>query len=155
MVVRRIMPFTPTDDWVVAPSGRVAVLRAIPYRLDWMELDGRVSQGGTVRYRPIPVAAADMKLREPRGPPYQLTYPDTKPPFKPSLVVDDLDNVWVRREGTAGASDTQWDVFGAKGDHLRTVTLPANKRIVAITRRFVYVVRTDSDDLRWIEAYAR
>jgi hypothetical protein len=30
-----------------------------------------------------------------------------------------------------------------------------DKLVVAITKRFVYVSRTDRDDLRWLEAYAR
>jgi hypothetical protein len=65
------------------------------------------------------------------------------------------DNVWVRRETAAGATVQPWDVFGADGAHRGVESVPMNKLLVAITKRFVYVSRTDRDDLRWLEAYAR
>lgn len=153
--VRRIMPFTPEDEWAVAPSGRLAILRADPYRLEWTELDGRVRRGEIVTHEPVPVTEADRRVREPDGPPYRLTYPTHKPPFRSGLVIDNEDNVWVRREKAAGTKIQPWDVFGSTGDHRGTVMLPTNNMIVAITRRFVYVSRADEDDLRWLEAYAR
>lgn len=155
LMVRRIMPFTPEDDWGVAPSGRVAILRAMPYRLDWIETDGRSSEGQVVSATPVPITEADRRLHEPKGPPYRLTYPVTKPPFKAGLVIDADDNVWVRRETRANATTQPWDVFSATGRHLGTVSLPTQKRIIAITRRFIYASMTDDDGLRWIEAYRR
>lgn len=155
LIVRRIMPFTPEDEWGVAPSGRVAILRVSPYRLDWIETDGRTIAGQVVTVAPVRVTEADRRLREPNGPPYRLTYPEVKPPFKPGLVIDPDDNVWVRRETSAHAASQPWDVFSATGRHVGTVSLPMRKRIVAISPRFIYVTTADEDDLRWIEAYAR
>lgn len=155
LTARRIMPFSPEDEWGVAPSGRVAIVRALPYRLDWIELDGRTREGPVVAVQPVPVSEADRRLREPKGPPYRLTYPPTKGAFKGGLVIDPDDNVWVRRETPANATGQPWDVFSASGAHLGTVTLPSRERLIAISKRFVYVSDTDEDDLRWIEAYAR
>lgn len=155
VIARRLMPFTPQDDWVVAPTGRVAFIRARPYRVDWRELDGTLTIGPAVAYQAVPVTDADRKAREPNGPPFQLVYPATKAPFTQGMtVIDDREQVWVRRERRAGASEVMWDVFDGKGKHLGVLTLPASKRIVAVTFRFVYVVRTDEDDLQWLEAYA-
>lgn len=155
-VVRLLMPFTPQDDWAVAPSGRIALVRALPYRVDWRELDGRITTGEAVRQASVPVTDADRKLREPQGPPFRLEYPATKPPFRRGMVVvDDRDHVYVRREGPAGASQATWDVFDPKGKYLVAMLLSVKKRIVAVTARFVYVVRTDENDLQWLEAYAR
>lgn len=155
-VIRRLMPFTPQDEWVVAPSGRVALVRAIPYRVDWWETDGRITGGRPVTFSAVPVTEADKRVREPAGPPYRLEYPATKPPFREGgVVVDDLDRVYVRRERVAAAPQTTWDIFDARGVHLGTAVLPTDKHIVAVSSRFIYVVRTDDDDLRWLEAYAR
>ncbi len=155
VVGRRLMPFTPQDDWVVAPSGRVVFIRPSPYRVDWRELDGTLTVGPAVTYAAVPVTDADRKAREPNGPPFQLVYPTTKTSFtQGTAVIDDREQVWVRREGRAGAAEFTWDIFDGKGKHLGVLDLPASKRIVAITSRFVYVVRTDEDDLQWLEAYS-
>lgn len=98
---------------------------------------------------------ADHRAFESPGMRIKLIFPAVKPPFKDTPVIDADDNVWVRREIAAGATTQPWDVFGANGAHRGVVTVPLHKRIVAITRRFVYVSRTDSDELRWLEAYAR
>lgn len=155
MIVRRPGAYAPSDAWAVAPSGRVAMLRAVPYRLDWRETDGRITQGAAVTYRPVSVTDADRKQFEPKGPPFVNTYPAVKPPFTQDVVIDPQDRVWVRRYGAMGAKERTWDVFGARGEHLGTHVLPANKRLLAITARFAYVIRVDDDDLQWLEAYAR
>lgn len=156
VVVRRLMPYSPQDDWVVAPSGRIALIRASPYRVDWREVDGRITTGVPVNYAAVRVTDADKKLREPNGPPFQLEYPATKPAFREGgVLVDDQDRVWVRRERAASAGQVTWDAFDGRGRHLGTMLLPVSKQIIGITSRFIYVVRTDEDDLRWVEAYAR
>jgi hypothetical protein len=150
------MPYSPQDDWAVAPSGRLALVRAVPYRVDWREIDGRITTGNPVRYDAVRVTDADKKLREPNGPPFQLEYPPIKPAFREGgVIVDEQDRVWVRRERAVSAAQATWDAFDGRGRHLGTMLLSVNKQIVAITSRVVYVVRTDDDDLRWLEAYAR
>ena len=89
---RRVMPFSLMEDWIVAPSGRVALVRTSPYRVDWRELDGRLTIGTPVQFTPVPVTEADRKAREPNGPPFRLEYPTTKPAFRDgTLVVDEQD----------------------------------------------------------------
>lgn len=155
MTVRRIMPFTPEDEWAVAPSGRVALVRASPYRVDWTETDGSVKRGPAISTPAVPVTDADRKAFAVPNSRIQLTFPPTKTAFKQGVVIDPDDNVWVRRETIAGATVQPWDVFDATGAHRGVVSLPANKRIVTISKKFVYVARRDVDDLHWLEAYAR
>ncbi len=155
MVVRRIMPFTPEDEWAIAPSGRVAIVRANPYRVDWIESDGSVTRGPALTTPAVPVTDADRKAYDVPNSRIQLTYPATKPAFKEGLVIDPDDNVWVRRETPAGSTVQPWDVFGATGAHRGVVSLPSAKRIVAISKTLVFVARRDADDLQWLEAYAR
>jgi hypothetical protein len=155
LTVRRIMPYSPEDAWAVAPSGRLAIVRTSPYRVEWVEPNGRVVGGAPVMVTPVPVVDADHRAFEPPGMRIKLTYPAVKPPFRGDPVIDPDDNVWVRRETAAGATVQPWDVFGADGAHRGVVSVPMDKLIVAITKRFVYVARTDADDLRWLEAYAR
>lgn len=153
--VRRIMPYSPEDAWAVAPSGRLVIVRTNPYRVEWVETTGRIVRGAPVTVAPVPVVDADHRAFEPPGMRIKLTYPAVKTPFRGDPVIDADDNVWVRRETAAGATVQPWDVFGADGTHRGVVSVPMHKLIVAITKRFVYVSRTDRDDLQWLEAYAR
>jgi hypothetical protein len=57
----RAVPFAPQDDWAVAPDGRVALVRAEPYRVEWLHPDGRVVTGSAVDYRPLPVRTAEKE----------------------------------------------------------------------------------------------
>ena len=154
LVARRIQPFTPQDDWVLASSGRVAIARTDPYRVDWIEQDGRLTAGTAVTYAPIEVTEHDKLQREPSGPPFRFTYPRSKPPFQVGILVDLHERVWVRRSMSAGAVLVRWDVFDRRGAIVGSVELPAAVRLLAFGRRFTYVLRTDDDGLEWLEAHA-
>ncbi|MGH7433498.1 MAG: hypothetical protein ACREJL_07085 [Candidatus Methylomirabilales bacterium] len=47
--------FSPEDTWVVSPGGRVAVVRAVPYRIEWIPPEGPRVIGPIIRHEPIPV----------------------------------------------------------------------------------------------------
>jgi hypothetical protein len=55
------VPLAPQDDWAVAPDGRVAIVSAQPYRVDWVHPDGRRVTGTPVDYRPLPVRTAEKE----------------------------------------------------------------------------------------------
>jgi hypothetical protein len=62
MAVRmQAVPLAPQDDWAVAPDGRVALVRAEPYRVEWLHPDGRVVGGPTVEYDRVPVRTAEKE----------------------------------------------------------------------------------------------
>lgn len=154
--MRRIMPYSSSDDWGIAPSGRVILVRAEPYRIEWVAPDGSVGRGPIISVRPVPVTDADKRANEPKGPPFRLEYPKAKPAMLAGHTVIDPDGrAIVLRSRAAGASSAQWDVFDPSGKLLGTHQLARSMKILAVTRRFVYVVRTDADDLQWLEAYAR
>lgn len=154
--MRRIMPYSPSDDWGIAPSGRVILVRADPYRIEWVAPDGSVGRGAIMPARPVPVTDADKRANEPKGPPFRLEYPKAKPAIVAGhTVIDPEGRAVVCRSRAAGAPSSQWDVFDPSGRLLGTQQLPSNRKIVAVSRRLVYVVKTDADDLQWLEAYAR
>ncbi len=55
----RPTPMSPQDGWAVGWDGRVAVARAAPYRVDWVDTDGRTVQGPAIEYRPERVRQDD------------------------------------------------------------------------------------------------
>jgi hypothetical protein len=83
----------------------------------------------------------------------QYAWPETKPPFYGErLIVDGNDRVWVRRHVKAG-EPTTYDVFDRSAAHVTTLTLPANKRVIAFGDGTVYVVAYDEFDLNYLERY--
>jgi hypothetical protein len=61
MVRSRPVPLAPQDDWAVAPDGRIAVVRAEPYRVEWVGVEGDVVSGPVVEYSPVAVGAAERE----------------------------------------------------------------------------------------------
>ncbi|MEJ2238500.1 MAG: hypothetical protein P8X82_09410 [Gemmatimonadales bacterium] len=55
------VPLSPQDGWTVASDGRVAVVRANPYRVDWVLTDGSVVSGPTNEYEPVKVGNGEKE----------------------------------------------------------------------------------------------
>lgn len=152
----RITPHTPADAWLVAPDGRIAMVRAAPYRVEWHAVGRPPVAGPTIPHTPVGVTEADRKAREPKGPPFTLTYPETKPAFtRDAVVLDDRSRLWIGRSVAHAAKMRDWDVIDDQGKPIGTVRVPTDKRIVAVTAKFVYVLWKDQDDVEWLQAYAR
>ncbi len=80
-------------------------------------------------------------------------WPDVLPPFRAKGVFVTPDgDAWVERYVTAGAAPVL-DVFDARGRKQRSITLPADRRVVGFGRSVVYLARTDEYDLQWVERY--
>lgn len=54
-------PLAAEDVAAIAPDGRVAVVRAAPYRIEWVQRDGRRVVGPEVRYQPRRVTDDDKR----------------------------------------------------------------------------------------------
>jgi hypothetical protein len=57
-------PLAARDEWAVFPDGRVAIVRAADYHIDWIMPNGSRVTGPAVRYTPIKMTAADIKEEE-------------------------------------------------------------------------------------------
>lgn len=57
-------PLTPRDEWTVFPDGRVAIVRAADYHVDWIMPDGSKRSSPPVRYAPIRITAAEIRYEE-------------------------------------------------------------------------------------------
>ena len=54
-----VLVFAPGDAWAATPAGRVAIVRAADYRVEWIEPDGRRTTGPSVAWKPIAVVDRD------------------------------------------------------------------------------------------------
>ncbi len=172
--------FTPQEAWGVAADGSVARVLPSPYRVVWYDPSGKPTPGAPVPYTPQKVTEADKqqviearkKMRPmmitiggPGGraastPNVEMPPPefeDTKPPFtgENAVVVAPEGEVWVLRTRPASEMTPQYDVFDRTGKLVRKVTLNPESRVIGFGKGTVYVVRTDEDDLQYLDRFRR
>jgi hypothetical protein len=176
LVVSRAVIGSPADGWGVAPDGRVAIVRGAPYRVEWIELDGRATTGPAIVHDPIPITDADraaVMAAETAGPTVGVQssgssgggrglsglepeFAATKAPFNPADVVVSPDaQVWVLRSRPAASTTDIYDVFDARGERIDRLSFPAGSRIMGFGRRAVFVRRDGPDGTSTLEKYAR
>ncbi len=170
--------WSPQEAWAVAGDGRVARVQPDPYRVVWYDANRRGTAGPTVPYSPIRVTEADKRAyieQQAANPPTMImmgggggasvqrpqmpepTFAETKPAFSgtSSVFASPEGEVWVLRTRPANDHTPVYDVFDASGRLARKVALARGSRVVGFGRQSVYVVRTDEDDLEYLQRFAR
>lgn len=164
------------DAYAVFPDGRIAIVHGANYSIEFIGLDGKRSAPSRIAYTPIKVTAADQKaeldearrLMGEQGKAVQkmmpanitmdfellppATWPDNYPAVSPLGAMAAPDGrVWVKRAIPFRVGREQWDVIDASGKHVASWRLPAKTTLVGIGQGVVYTVRTDEDDLRYLQ----
>ena len=177
-------PFSAEDGWSVFPDGRVAVVRTTDYHVDIYPANGRGApvKGASVRYTPIRVTDAEKEAwREARraSPPMAIAVtrdgggaqstrsvsappvqePDSWPAVMPAFQTNQVHalpngQLWVGRYTPANDKSPRFDVFDATGKHTGQVVLPPRTSIVGFGQGVIYTVRTDADDLQYLQRFA-
>jgi len=177
----RPVPLSPADDWTVATDGRVAVVRAADYHVDWVTGDG-IRSGPVRGYRPVRVRRAEKERYVDEGSGGlqvsvevnngrvqtgfgrggggrrnrdldQYEWPDVLPAFRTGRAIVDPDgNVWVQRYVAAGAP-SRYDVFDEAGRLVREVEMLPGRRVVGFGPGVLYAVYGDDFDLEYVERY--
>jgi hypothetical protein len=165
-----------SDPWTVFPDGRIAIVRGATYTVEFISPSGQHSAAVRVPWEPIRVTAADRKaemdeaqrsLREQTKaaqkmmPPnfsveFELlppeSWPANYPPVAPLGALASPDGrLWVKRSTPFRSGREHWDVIDQAGKLVARWRLPAKTTLVAIGTGTVYTVRTDEDDLRYLQ----
>jgi hypothetical protein len=84
-----------------------------------------------------------------------MIWPDVKPPFLANAAHAAADgSVWVLRTRAHDDPTPTFDVFDRTGRVTMRVALPDGTRLAGLGQSGVYVVRTDADDLQYLDRYA-
>jgi hypothetical protein len=164
------------DSWAVLPDGRIMIVRGATYTVEIIGTDGNKTTVGRVAYQPVRVTPADQKAEMdearrlmgeqgkmaqkmmPAGfsmefellPP--AAWPANYPAISPlGIFASPEGRVWVRRSIPFRTGREQWDVLDGNGKHVASWRLPPKTTVVAVGAGVVYTVRTDEDDLRYIQ----
>ena len=153
---------SPEDTWGVAPDGRVAVVRAEPYRVEWHAGSGRVTRGPVIGHEALSYTAAEKEAISARsaassasvgmvgaartnssGAPREFA--PNKPPFEPNgeAIVSPNGHIWVPRTLPFGAAKTVYDIFDGQGERADRVELPARSRVIGFGAGCIYAAERD------------
>lgn len=169
-------PFPARDDWVPLASGGIVVVRVADYHVDIYGPSGGRTSGAPVEVDAIAVTEADKEewraFRESlkgltvgrggapsTGSPLGAGRPEPVfPAVKPAFVVGDVfaranGEVWVLRSRKWSDKIPVYDVFNSTGTLARRVALPVKTRLVGFGSGTAYVVRSDADDLQYLQRY--
>lgn len=165
-----------SDAWTVFPDGRVAIVRGGSYTVEFIAADGKRSAPVRVAYDPIKVTDVDRKAEMDTArrqmeeqtkamkkmmPPnvnfeFELLppadWPANYPPVSAlGLLAGPDGRLWVKRATPARAGREQWDVLDQSGKLVARWRLPSRTILFALGQGAVYTVRTDEDDLRYVQ----
>jgi hypothetical protein len=161
-------PFGIQDEWTVTPDGRVAVLRASDYHVEWFA-DGRLGGGAPIPFERIVVTESEKAEwrrwytglpftgiasdgSTPNRPPYrEPVWPAYKGPFGEVIAASNGD-LWVERRGREGEPPA-YDVISAAGNRIARYVLPKTTVVVGVSNTAVYAARKDADDVLYLQRY--
>lgn len=155
--VTRALPYDEGDAWVAGPGGVIAVIHPTTYVVEWFLPDGRHMTGTPIPFDRVPVTAADRDRflhSESAATQAHLTFPDHKPAVSAFVAfIAPSGELWARRLGVAGDSVATFDRIDRQGRRIDSIRLPPGRELLGFGRSLTYVVRTDENDVQWLEAY--
>lgn len=159
--------FPARDDWGALPDGSVAIARVRDYHVDWYPSTGQRTPGRPVTINAVAVTEAEKvawrSARRARAVPrssggLSASLPDPEwPAVMPPFVYWQTfsrpnGELWVLRSHKSSENPV-YDVFSAPGTLTGRVALPARTRLVGFGSGTVYLVRSDDDDLEYLQRY--
>jgi hypothetical protein len=171
-------PFSPQDQWAVAPDGRVAIVYANDYHIEWIDANGRKTASPPIRFERLKVTEAHkqawrdarrsttgLMVRVENGKqtaqsvpmtnaPEPTDWPEYLPPFLAGALSFSPDGMlWVRRTGPA-QQGAAFDLVDRAGRVTQQVVLPKRSNLLGFgSNGAVYVVRLDEDDLQYLQRF--
>lgn len=167
--VARVLPEPYQVVWI-AGRGRMAAGPVVPYTpMKVTEADKEAVIEAQKKARPTVITMGGPPGGGGGRPPggntnFQAAPPefaDTKPPFVAgpgagnSVFVTPEGEVWVLRTRPAEDPIPSFDVFDRSGALVKKVSLAPKTRVLGFGKGTVYLVRTDEDDLEYLQRYRR
>ena len=152
-----LLGYVEKEHAVAGPDGWIAIVRADPYRVDWLSPDGKWTLGAPIPTTPVPLNDREKQAylsRNSAGYRHRMrddsarhvdTYTSPEwPAVAPAFVslVDQVapnGDIAILRPITVDHPETRYDIVDHRGERVRTVMMPPNETIVGFGVRSVYV----------------
>jgi hypothetical protein len=176
--------FAPQDVWNVTPEGRLVIVRAGDYHVEWRNTDGKVTSGPPIAFdrravtmedrveyikrflagASISGKGADQGLsplpaemqgeKRAREMAEYHEHATEHPPFNATTPLFGLDGSLWVERDVRLGQPQTWDVIGQDGKVKARVQMPRGRRLQSLSARWIYAVNTDEDGLQHLERYA-
>ena len=176
-------PLRLRDDWAAGPDGRVAIVHALDYSVEWLSPNGEIVKGPPNSYQRLHVgraekeewiesqavesidvltmmsASGERSMRFSRGGVGSgrgiddYDWPDELPPFRPRRSRVAPDGSLWVERYVSAGSAPIVDVFDVRGHKTGELTLRSGRRVVGFGDGVVFLVHTDDVGLQWVERY--
>lgn len=144
-------------------AGWTAIVRASPYRVDWIDPKGKAVLGRPIPYKPTRVDEAEKRAymrsragdRKPEEPEAIGTWPGEVPPFNIAypLLETATGELLVPRTPTSVTPNLTYDVVDRSGRLRRNVEMPPKTYLIAFGKGVAYSVSRDEDDLVYLQRH--
>lgn len=150
-------PLRGEEQAILFPDGWVAIARQSPYRVEWRTAAGRHLSGPTLQTERVPVneqlkraviaqELAGLKVPNEVRPRDLGVWPSHVPPFTDDALIAMADGrLMIRRTTLPGQSHVQYDLIRRDGRLGSVLQVRTATRVVAASRRFMYVATVDAD----------
>lgn len=152
-----VNPLRIEEQALLHPDGWIAFARTLPYRVDWLAPDGRMTRGQALPNQPSRLdehgkrAAMVSELGKDFS---DLSsnalsdWPEFSPAFPRNALFAAPDgNLVIRRLDSTGSEGLTYDVIDRRCRLSHTLRLRPNERIVGFGRGSIYIAVVDSDHL--------
>jgi len=164
------------DAWTVFRDGRVALVRGGGYTVEFISPDGQRTPAAAIPYQRTAVTDADRKAEldearrlmveqnkmatrmMPAGVTvdFELLPPANWPSHYPAVapfgaIAAPDGRLWVKRAVPIRVAREQWDVIDQAGQLVARWQLPPKTALAGVGPSAIYTVRTDADDLRYLQ----
>jgi hypothetical protein len=176
--------FATQDVWNATPDGRLAVVRANDYHVEWRDAAGRVTSGPPIPFerRPVtledrvahvrrfmegssisgkgadaglsPLPAEMLEDKRIREVAEYQEYAPQHSPFNPSTPHFGPDGDLWVERSVRLDQPQTWDVIGPDGRVRGRLRMPRGRRLMSLSARWLYAASTDEDGLQHLERYA-
>lgn len=157
-IARRRWLYQSADLWGVLPDGTLWIARGRENRIDRRAPGGTWTLGTPRPFTPIPTTDADRRKMGPfrgeAGDSVELELPKEKGPYVDAVAAPDGE-VWTRLNQAAGFTKELYAIHPVEGVPERTVSMPKDYRVQAISADHVYATHEDDDGFQALTRYRR
>lgn len=157
-------PMAVGEESIMFPDGWFAIARLDPYRVDWINPDGKLVKGAPI---PVPLVkmtdaekdaffdradagkpASAQKPTEAVRAERRADLPQFIPPYQaPALLAANDGSVILHRYESKDSPNARYDVVNRKSQLIGVLSLGAKERIIGFGAKSVYVAWKDDDDI--------
>ena len=161
-MISRQANFSVPEQAMLFADGWIAVVRLVPYHVEWISPEGKVTTGPDLGWKPIKLDDREKAAYTARmskrvdGPVDNSRDPwvEFVPPIRTTAVIAAADgSVLIPRSQWTGMEDNRYDLVDRRGFLIGQLVIGDAERVVGFGRAAIYVAVADSDGIERLKKH--